>query len=198
VSEAALHERAATARERVLAAVGELVRSEPWADVTMGEVATAAGLSRQTLYNEFGSRDALAQAYVLAEADRMIAGVAEVVRQHDDPRAALRAAFESFLAEAERHPVLIAVSSAEGNDELLALITARGGPLLVEVTRVLAPALRENWPFLSDRDVELVVETMLRLAISHATLPSGTPSATAAAIARVLGPFLDELEAIRR
>jgi AcrR family transcriptional regulator len=195
MSEAALESRPGTARERVLVAVGDLVRSEPWSSVTMGEVAGAAGVSRQTLYNEFGSRDELAQAYVLAEADRMLAGVAEVIRAHDEPREALRAGFASFLSEAEKHPVLVAVSSADGNDELLALITARGGPLLVEVTRVLAPVLRENWPFLRTADIELLVETMLRLAVSHATLPSKTPAETAKALATVLGPYLDELAA---
>ena len=41
----------------------------------MVEVAAAAGVSRQTLYNEFGSKDGLARALVRREADGYLAGV---------------------------------------------------------------------------------------------------------------------------
>lgn len=159
----------------------------------MTEVAEEAGLSRQTLYNEFGSRAELAQAYVIREADSMLEAVAEAVLATPDPRDALEAAFEVFLSAAERHPVLVAISTDDGNNELLALVTVRGGPLLVEVTRELAPVLRANWEFLRDDDIELMVETMVRLAISHAALPTGSPRRTAEAMTRVLGPYLDEL-----
>lgn len=182
-----------SARDRVLDAVDALLRRETWADVTMTEVAEEAGLSRQTLYNEFGSRAELAQAYVIREADSMLEAVAEAVLATPDPRDALEAAFEVFLSAAERHPVLVAISTDDGNNELLALVTVRGGPLLVEVTRELAPVLRANWEFLRDDDIELMVETMVRLAISHAALPTGSPRRTAEAMTRVLGPYLDEL-----
>ena len=57
-------------RETVLDATDALLRERPWAEVTLAEVAKEAGISRQTIYNEFGSRTALAQAYVLREGDR--------------------------------------------------------------------------------------------------------------------------------
>jgi AcrR family transcriptional regulator len=182
-------------RERVLDAVGDLLRGEPWGEVTMTQVADRAGLSRQTVYNEFGSRPELAQAYVIREADRMLEAVSEAVLRAPQPREALQAAFETFLGAAQHHPVLAALQEGDGNDELLALVTVRGGPLLVEVTRVLSPVLRENWSFLRDEDIELIVETMVRLAISHATLPAGSPRETADALTRILGPYLDELVA---
>jgi len=40
-------------RERVLDALGELLRSRAWSEVTMAHVAARAGVSRQTLYNGF-------------------------------------------------------------------------------------------------------------------------------------------------
>ncbi|MGQ5228634.1 helix-turn-helix domain-containing protein, partial [Streptomyces sp. yara] len=39
----------------------------PWSAVRMVDVAAAAGVSRQTLYNEFGSKDGLARALVRRE-----------------------------------------------------------------------------------------------------------------------------------
>ena len=44
-----------------------------WSEVTMADIASAAGVSRQTLYKEFGSRDEFAQAFVLREGDRFVA-----------------------------------------------------------------------------------------------------------------------------
>ena len=41
----------------------------------MAEVARAAGVSRQTLYKEFGTRQEFAQAFVLREADRFLGDV---------------------------------------------------------------------------------------------------------------------------
>jgi len=49
---------AACLRDTVFDAVDDLVRERGWAATTMSDVAAAVGLSRQTLYNEFGSRAA--------------------------------------------------------------------------------------------------------------------------------------------
>ncbi|WP_146058254.1 helix-turn-helix domain-containing protein, partial [Streptomyces sp. SM9] len=43
----------------LIAAEAHLAR-RPWSAVRMGEVAASAGVSRQTLYNEFGSKEGLA------------------------------------------------------------------------------------------------------------------------------------------
>ena len=47
----------------------------------MVDVAAAAGVSRQTLYNEFGSKDGLARALVRREADAYLAGVDRALRR---------------------------------------------------------------------------------------------------------------------
>ncbi|OEV24900.1 hypothetical protein AN220_16735, partial [Streptomyces nanshensis] len=45
------------ARETLLDAAHVAVRARPWTAVRMVDVAAAAGVSRQTLYNEFGSKE---------------------------------------------------------------------------------------------------------------------------------------------
>jgi AcrR family transcriptional regulator len=179
-------------RERVLDAVGELASDRPWSEVTMAEVALAAGVSRQTLYNAFGSRQEMAQAYVLREGDRFVAAVESAIRTNaPDARAALRAAVEIFLTAAETHPVIKAVVGSESGDELLPLLTTRGGPLVDEVTDRLAQIMVESWPGLSRREAAVIADCLARLAISHAALPADRPDRTAKAIAEVLGPYLD-------
>jgi AcrR family transcriptional regulator len=181
-------------RGRVLDSVGELLRARAWAQVTMTEVAIQAGVSRQTLYNAFGSRQDVAQAYVVREADRFLGAVDVAVREHaSDPRAALEAALEIFLSAAGEHPLVRAITSTDGGEELLPLVTTRGGPLLERVTEHLTDLLLDTWPQLARADAAPVADALVRLAISYAALPSGDPGHTGSAVARILGPRIDEL-----
>lgn len=181
-------------RERVLEAVGELLVDRPWPKVSMAAVAAHVGVSRQTLYNTFGSRQELAQAYVEREADRFLAGVDVAVREHAaDPREALGAALAIFLGAADRHPLVRAITSAEGGEELLPLVTTRGGALIEHVTEHLTELMVETWPRLRPTDAAPIADALVRLAISYAALPAGDPISTANTIARLLSPTVGEL-----
>ena len=181
-------------RETVLDAVGELAAERRWPEVKMADVAERAGVSRQTLYNAFGSRQEMAQAYVMREGERFLAAVEAAIGENaPDGRAALAAALEIFLTAAETHPVIRAVTASESGDELLPLLTTRGGPLVMEITESLAHVLVANWEGVSRRDAELVADCLVRLAISHAALPGGPPARTAGDIASILGPYVDSL-----
>ncbi|MFD5660477.1 TetR/AcrR family transcriptional regulator, partial [Streptomyces hirsutus] len=80
------------ARESLLDAAYAALACRPWSAVRMVDVAAAAGVSRQTLYNEFGSKEGLARALVRREADGYLAGVDRALTVHDDPRDRLAAA----------------------------------------------------------------------------------------------------------
>lgn len=179
-------------RSTLLDAVRDQLRTRTWAEVTMADVARAAGVSRQTVYNEFGSRPALAQAYVLCEADRFLATIEDAVRRHlDDPIRAMTAAFEVFLAAADGDPLVRALMSSEGGDELLPLVTTHGHQVHDRATAHLASFLAEGWPTLTPAQASLLADAVVRLAISHATLPSGSSSETAHSIGELLGPFVE-------
>ena len=181
-------------RETVLDATDALLRERPWAEITLAEVAKAAGISRQTIYNEFGSRTALAQAYVLREGDRFLTGVQAAIEAHPgDPRGALAAAFSEFLHAAHEHPLLRAIVAGDGGDELLGLVTSHDSPVIAFAAERLAGFLTDGWPALRPADARLVADNLVRLAISHAALPAGPIDDTAAGVARALGPFLDQL-----
>lgn len=182
-------------RERVLDAVGELAAERAWSEVKMADVAEVAGVSRQTLYNTFGSRQEMAQAYVLREGDQFVAAVEMAIRSNaPDAQAALRAAVEIFLAAAATHPVIRAIVAADGaGDDFLPLLTTRGGPLIAEVTDRLGQIVIESWPGVPEREAGVVADCLARLAISHAALPADRPDRTAKAIAEVLGPYVDNV-----
>ncbi|MFE9625842.1 TetR/AcrR family transcriptional regulator [Streptomyces sp. NPDC006527] len=94
------------ARESLLDAAFTALARRPWAAVRMVDVAASAGVSRQTLYNEFGSKEGLARALVRREADGYLAGVERVLAQHGDAREKLTAAAE-WTTSAARGNVLV-------------------------------------------------------------------------------------------
>ncbi|MEE1769538.1 TetR/AcrR family transcriptional regulator [Streptomyces sp. JV185] len=68
-----------TAREALLDAALSALATLPWTSVRMVDVAHAAGVSRQTLYNEFGGKEGLARALVRDAADRYLTGVEQAL-----------------------------------------------------------------------------------------------------------------------
>ncbi|MEU7553604.1 TetR/AcrR family transcriptional regulator [Streptomyces sp. NPDC044571] len=68
------------ARESLLEAAGAALATRPWPSVRMVDVAAAAGVSRQTLYNEFGGKAGLGRALVRREADWYLDGVDRALR----------------------------------------------------------------------------------------------------------------------
>lgn len=180
-------------RSTALDAARELLRDRPWSDVTMADVADAAGVSRQTLYNAFGSRDELAQAFVLHDADRFLDAVAATIAAHrDDPERALTLAFDLFLQAAGEDPLVRAVVF-EGDGDLLRLATTQGKPLVERAAERLADLVLGGWPQVARADAELLAECLVRLGISYAALPSGPAGMTAASVTTLLGPYLREV-----
>jgi AcrR family transcriptional regulator len=178
--------------ERLLDAVGAVLSRESWPEVTMAAVARAAGVSRQTLYKRFGSRTALAQGYVLRETARLVARVETAITDHaDDPHTALSAAFDTFLEAAAGNPLVRAITTGAGADELLELVTTRGLPVMTTASDRLSAIMRASWPQVSGADADLLAEVVVRLAISTAALPSGRGGLTGRSLADVLGPFVD-------
>ncbi|MDF3297981.1 TetR/AcrR family transcriptional regulator [Streptomyces tropicalis] len=88
------------ARESLLDAARTALVRRPWSAVRMVEVAAAAGVSRQTLYNEFGSKEGLGRALVRREADAYLAGVERALAAPVDPGERLVAAAEWTTAAA--------------------------------------------------------------------------------------------------
>jgi AcrR family transcriptional regulator len=180
-------------RDTLLDAARDLLGQRDWADITMAEIATAAGVSRQTLYSEFGSRGEFAQALFLRESDRFLADVERAVDSNlDDPAAALVAAFDVFLTAAAENPLIRAVV-AGGGDSLLPYVTTQGQLVVGQASDRLAAVIAANWPRVDRDAIDLLAECAVRLAISHAALPTGPAEATAASLATLLGPYLEQI-----
>lgn len=97
------------ARESLLDAAYTALARRPWSTVRMVDVAAAAGVSRQTLYNEFGSKEGLARALVRREADGYLAGVERALATHSDARERLTATAEWTVATAKDNALVRAM-----------------------------------------------------------------------------------------
>ncbi|MBJ7332695.1 MAG: TetR family transcriptional regulator [Solirubrobacteraceae bacterium] len=177
-------------RDSLLDAARDLLADRSWSQVTMAGVAKGAGVSRQTLYNEFGSRQEFAQAFVLRETDRFLSAVETAVEANlDDPTRAVSAALGVFLSAAADNPLVRAVLADDG-DELLPLVTTHGGPVIAFATARLAATFHAGWPHVAVAKAELLAECVVRLAISFAVLPQGPAGITPDSVAELLGPFI--------
>jgi AcrR family transcriptional regulator len=180
-------------RETLFGAARHELQSKAWSEITMSDVASTAGVSRQTLYKEFGSRDEFAQAFVIHEGERFLDGVDAAVREHlDDHRAAVGAALKTFLQTAGEDPLVRILLSDDGTGGMLPLVTTQGMPIVQWATARLSATIAEGWPQAPAAKVQLLAESLVRLAISYITAPSKSPETTAEQAGELLGPFIDE------
>ncbi len=179
-------------RQTLFDAAREQLQQRPWSEVTMADIASAAGVSRQTLYNEFGNRNEFGLAFVIDVGEGFLDQVEAAVRAHlDDPDAAIGAALELFLRSAGEDPLIKILLSDDGTGGMLPFVTTQGLPVLAWATTRLASVIEEGWPQAAKADVALLSESLVRLAISHITAPAESPEKTAAAVADLLGPFVE-------
>jgi AcrR family transcriptional regulator len=176
-------------RERIIAAVDQFVRTQGWSATTMTQIAEGAGISRQTVYHEFGSRQELLQSYLAGEIDSILRQVELAVQQHaDSPRDALRDAFSLFLRLASEEPAIQLVVADSDAPELNQMLTVLGRIIGTERIGVL---ITRTWPGTEPAEAALLAESIVRLAISHALLPGPGPADVPDQVTQLLGPFMD-------
>jgi len=180
-----------TTRDLLLdAAADAVLAGVAWDRLRMLDVARSAGVSRQTLYYEFGSRDALGQALALREAARYMAGAEAAMAGHEgSPGQAVGAATEWTLVEAGQNPLLKAVLT-DDTGGLMPFLTTRAEALLDAMREHRATYLSARWPGLEQGRVLAVADAVNRLTLSHLVLPGGRPDEVAAGITRLVDALL--------
>jgi AcrR family transcriptional regulator len=83
-----------SARERLLAAANELFYAEGVQSVGIDRIIERAGVAKASLYNTFGSKDALVRAYLDARHASTAARIEEGIARYDTPREQLLGIFE--------------------------------------------------------------------------------------------------------
>ena len=181
-------------RARVLDETRRLVLDLGWESVRMADVASAAGLSRPTLYAQFGDRRGLGEALVLRELDAFLTGVrAALDGRSGDPEGALRDAVRLALDEGRRNPLLrtVLTSARAGHAGLLPMLTTDAAGVLAAVLAVVRDWAAREVPGATPDAVDAAGDVLARLTVSHLVSPSGEPvEVVAERLARVAAALL--------
>lgn len=180
-------------RERLCEAAARLLTSEGWGRVTMARLAQEVGVSRQTVYNEIGTKKDLAEALVMRELDLFLRGVTMSFDEHpDDLVAALRTAVRRVLKYAADNALLHAVVSANhgADTELLPLLTTNSASLLDGAKQVIGGRVAAYDVPLSAAELDVCVEMIIRIVLSQVMQPGGDPERVSADIGWVVARIL--------
>ncbi|HWY89625.1 MAG TPA: TetR/AcrR family transcriptional regulator [Solirubrobacteraceae bacterium] len=129
---------AAATRERLLAAAWQHFASHPYEDVRLQEIAADAGVTAQTLYTQFGSKDQLlTAAYVWF-------GQQEITKRDTAPAGDIHTAIEVLFDRYESHgTAVLRMLSQEDRIPAIAQMTDAGRVYHREwATKTFAPLLR--------------------------------------------------------
>lgn len=177
-------------RESLLDAAAHLLVERGYRAVRMQDVASAAGVSRQTVYNEFGDKWGLAQAVVVRDNERYLDGIDAVLSEHDDLYSAVVAAVTFTLEMSADDQLAKAVLTGAGGDEMLPLLTTQAEPVLFTASARIAEHALRQWPHLDREALTEVADAAVRLTMSHIMLPSGPPEALAHFVARMVTRYM--------
>ena len=134
---------------------------------TLDDVAREAGCSRATLYRYFASKQAVLEATMRSEADRVTVAVGEAAAGADTLEDAVVAVLVTAGRQLGHHPALTFVAAVEPERLLPHLCFAGGDRFLAAAGRALAPALeRFVGAERTDRAAEWVARVGLALLCS--------------------------------
>ena len=174
--------RASALRQQIVTASVELTTSSGWSSVTMARLGQLVGVSRQTVYNEIGSKPALAEAMVLDELGRFLSVVERAFDRHpgDLPKS-IHVAVGGVLELAQDSALLRAVVSAtHGADtELLPPLTTQSRSLLAAAKAVMTDRLASFAVPLQPDKLANAIDAIVRVVLSHIMAPSDSHAAAA-------------------
>lgn len=178
-------------REDVLDAAAPLLSRHGFHGLRMADVAAAAGVSRQTVYNEFGGKEALVEAVALRTTAEFLSGVDDLMRSAPDFLGGFRQTVVFTLRHARENALVASVLGAEEAEDLLPFLTTKGEPILRSSAELFATHLHRRLPGIDAEQAALIAESAVRLVLSHLVLPTASDTHVADRLATLLGRLLD-------
>lgn len=169
---------AAAARVRLVEAAERCFERFGVSKTTVEDIATAAAVSRATVYRYFeGGRDQIVLEVLLRESQRLSDEVTAIIRRHDTVGAAIGDGLTYLVGAIRSNPTLHTIFELDAGGLTAAAITA--SPDFREVGQpVIAPffhALAELSDYRRDVDVDQAAEWLIRVLVSFVTTPTSRP-----------------------
>ncbi|KRD15328.1 TetR family transcriptional regulator [Mycobacterium sp. Root265] len=179
-------------RDSILDGMRDMLLVRDWSSITLTDVARAAGISRQTIYNEFGSRQGLAEGYALRLADRLVNAVDAAINNNvGRVYEAFLEGFRAFFMESASDPLVISLLNGEAKPDLLQIITTDSGPIITRCSQRLTETFQNSWIKASDEDSGVLARAIVRLAMSYVSMPPEADHDVARDLARLMTPFAE-------
>ncbi|WP_229054967.1 TetR family transcriptional regulator [Aeromicrobium sp. Leaf350] len=178
-------------RDRLLDSAQGQIEKRGWSSVTMSRIADEVGVSRQTVHNELGTKRQLAEHLAMRELARFLEVVQERMAGQVDVVDAVVAACEGALELGERSLLVRTIVGSvpgEHDPDLLAILTVESGEIIDTAGAAVKQCILDgafDLP-LTDAEVDVAVESVVRLVLSAITRPSKPPAQAAADIGWIL------------
>lgn len=174
----------------------EQLLAKDWSAITLTDVARTAGVSRQTIYNEFGSRQGLAQGYALRLADRLVDEIdVSITANVGDVFGAFLSGFRNFFLASAADPLVVSLLTGAAKPDLLQIITTGSGPIITHCSARLTAVITESWVQVGESDAGVLARAIVRLAMSYVSMPAerefGADHDVPADLARLMTPFAE-------
>lgn len=183
-----------TLRAELLDAAAGLLAEHGFHRLRMADIATATGVSRQTVYNEFGNKEALTAAVALRTEAGFLEEIDRRARAKPELLDGLREAIGWAIEHARTDPLIASVLRAGKAGDLLGYLTGKESePLLRSAVTFFEGLLTEHTE-LATEDIDLLAEQLYRLVISHIAMPSSTAEHAAESILVFVRPWVTATE----
>lgn len=167
-------------RESILEAAKARASQVDWSQVRIADIAEDVGVSRQTIYNEFGSKDQLGQAVFAHEMAAYTAGILETTKDAANLGEAIRSSVTWILAQTRANEMVQrtlrdARTGHSSTETLLPLLTVNAHHILLPARAALVDYFESRWPSGDLGRTTLLVELVIRFVISFVIVPSDLP-----------------------
>ncbi len=181
-----LEEHRERTREKIFSALGELMETEPFEDITFSRIATVAGVGRTAMYNHFPDKDTLLVEYTMHETSDYLDQLREGIEGASTPIEAI----ELYVRTQLGLSTSFHVPSTRGRVNLDPDIAQKMREHVVLIEKVLHSILDDGvatGDFSGDLDVDASLRIINAMLIGR-TLPPGTDeTALVRFIQRALG-----------
>jgi AcrR family transcriptional regulator len=183
-----------TTRERILDAMFEAVLDFGLSRTTVEDVAQRAGLSRQTVYRYFPSKDHLVLELVLREEEKFIEGTRAAFSSETDLEVAMERAMAFTLRFAREHPLLDRLLATDA-ETFLPYLTTRGLPVIARARDAMVDLIAERHPHLDTELLRGTFDLATRASLSYIVTPSERPpESVSRTMARTLHAAIEAAE----
>ncbi|QIX25394.1 TetR/AcrR family transcriptional regulator [Nocardioides sp. JQ2195] len=146
-----------------------------WSQVRIADIADDVGVSRQTIYNEFGTKDQLSLALFQRELDRFLLELKVHLGEAATFHEAIGNSMNWMLDEISGHKVLARMvrdARSGSNDGLLPILTVRADFIIVPVREKVTEFALERWPDADRASCEVVIDLFSRFVIGQIITPT--------------------------